>query len=169
MKNVIRHSLVILLISSIILTHELEDDFDLDLIDINQPKEKKKLIESLFPTPESTIGLKKTLEVLYKFLNNISIENLHVVEQKHLKKPKSLTVEEQDILSSANVVHVYLDHMLGEGHSNGAITKQQLETLMNKEKYHEHAHRYADKLIEGMQDMLDKDLMQEDYYNNDDL
>ena len=104
MKNVFRLSLCAILIIQCIACQEAEDDFDLDLIDINKPKEKESLLDSLFPTPESTIGLKKTLEVLYKFLNNISIDTLHIVENKHLKDPKSLSNEEEDLLSSAHIV-----------------------------------------------------------------
>ena len=82
--------------------------------------------------------------MLYKFLNNISIDTLHIVEQKHIKDPKSLSNEEEDLLSSAHIVHVYLHESLGEGHAEGKVTRKELELLMNKEKYHEHTHSYAD-------------------------
>ena len=55
---------------------------------------------------------------------------------------------------------------MGEGHANGAVKRQELEGLMNKEKYHEHTHSYADTLLEGMQDMLEKDSMDDEDYHS---
>lgn len=80
-----------------------EEDFDLDLIDMNTPKKLNKLLDAHFSQPNSFIDASQMIDLMYTFLLEENVDNIHIVQSKH-DNGKELKHKEEDLLSAAHTV-----------------------------------------------------------------
>lgn len=148
-KQIVLHViLAALLMSSISCDSDEEEDFDLDLIDVNSPKLVKELTETYFPQDSTSINDSTMLEILYRFLLHESSDNIAIMQMKH-DNNKKMRNEEQDMLSSAHAVQELVN---GYKKKNGVeeFGKQDALNLLNREKYNEFINHFADQILEGI-------------------
>ena len=138
-------------------TEREDEDFDLDLIDINTPKKLNLLLDQYFARSDSTIDGSQMLEMMYSFFLQTTSKTIQIVVTK-LGKGKELKHSEEDLLSSAYTVEMMLKKAQ-EDNKEDMFSRDQAYNLLNREKFNEHVQKMADELLKDM----DFKGVQEDY------
>lgn len=152
MKRILNITITLTILSFFVNCKVIEDeeDFDLDLIDINNPKLIKKILKKNFENANSKIPESKMIAIMYKFLIHETIDNIALLQKRHDSK-EDMKHDEEDMLASAHaiqeMVKVYkIDNKIGDG----GFSKKDAKNLLNKEKYNEFLNHFAEKILENL-------------------
>ena len=135
----------------------IDDDIDLDSLDINKPREKSKLLNSLFPNKDSKISRQKLMSILYKFLINQSADNIMIVESS-FKSGKALTGKEEDLISNAHFVDEFVkenESIENQKEFNADFTAK----LMNKETFSEFTVFFSENVLSKIKIDMNSELI----------
>lgn len=140
-----------------------DEDFDLDLIDINTPKKQNKLLDNYFPQEDSFVDASQMLDLMYIFLLDNSMDNIQIVQSKH-DNGKQLKHSEEDLLSAAHTIQMMMKEAQDKL-ENDVFHRQDAQKLLNREYYNEYVQKLADKLLENM----DTKALEEEFEPESDL
>ena len=127
-----------------------EEDFNLDIIDVNNPKAVQNLIDTHFPKDDENAKISKDqmLSMLYSFILNHSKTTIDILHKKHAEG-RNLKHREEDLLSNAHSVQEHLKRQM-EKRGIEEFDREQARALLNKEEYHDFLHVYVDEVLEDI-------------------
>ena len=130
---------------------EDEEDFDLDLIDINTPKKLNKLLDEHFSQQDSFIDASQMIDLMYSFLLDENSDNIHIVQTKH-ENGKELKHKEEDLLSAAQTIQKMVKEYM-EDNKVEVFDRSAAKKLLNREAYNEYIQNLADDLLKHIDAM----------------